>query len=154
MTRTLRSTLLTAVLGASVTGALAARADAPPVQRDAVAQTTDQRDRILKDLYKSYGGGDTSQQLNNENARKPDNEHNLGKDVSRDVGESVGHVVTDIDRATFDAQCRRVGHGDKPILASDRQNDFFARADVKASCEDVARLDLRIDQLKGHGEKK
>lgn len=152
MTRTAkRNALLAAIVGAGVTIATAAHADAPAVRSDAVSQTVDQRERILADLYARYGGGDTSRQLNSENTRKDERGHDLGRDVGRDVKQGVGRVVADIDRATFDAQCRRVGHGDKPILASDRQSDFFARTEVRDACENVARLDLQIDQMRAHG---
>jgi hypothetical protein len=154
MTRTSKQhALLAAILGAGL-AVTAAHADAPPVRAsagDAVGQAVDQRERILADLYARYGGGDTTRQLNDENARKQQRDHDLGHDVGRDVSQGVGRVVADIDRATFDAQCRRVGRGDKPILASDRQNDFFARTEVRDQCENVARLDLQIDQMRAHG---
>ena len=148
----------TAALGVNLTTfALTAQAHEPAAkaaQDDTnyakqIANASSDRDRILDDLYATYGDGETSRQLQRDTGTgTSESDHDVVHDLGRDVKQGASRIIADVDRATFDAQCRRVGHGQKPILPSDRQSAFFAQPSVIAQCDQVARLDLQIEQLR------
>ena len=104
-----------------------------------------QRDQIIDDLYKQYGGSETVQQLKKEETRT--GAESDAEKWGKDVKEGAGSVATKADRAAFMARCISVGRGKEPIWGGDeRAKQFFQQNAVQQKCAQVAHLDDVIEQ--------
>lgn len=101
---------------------------------------------LLDELYQRYGHGELASAVKEEAAQKSDdNSPHQDSRIKKELLRVVGSAAVEVDRAAFDSHCTVAGGGERPSILSEKGQAFFALADVLATCQQVAKLEIQID---------
>ena len=53
----------------------------------------------------------------------------------------LANVVSNVDRSTFESDCRRLGSGQQTTFLTNKGREFFSKPETAKACEDIVALE-------------
>jgi hypothetical protein len=103
-------------------------------------------------LFREYGGSDIAAGIEKEaraaaaQATTPPAGQAVDP-LTAMLGQVIGNTAREVDREMFAADCRRLGHGERVPMLTDKGRAFFARPETTTACQKIAKLADDVTRL-------